>query len=193
MNFASGKPAEIVAGRACGKCSLCCKVIEIDEINKPPGVWCSDCAPGKGGCRIYETRPDPCRHFLCRWLLEPGLGDEWFPANSKLVVSLQYEGDRIAVSVDPAFPNRWREQPFYSQIKKWAEIGAEMSAQVIVNIGKRTIVVLPNKEVDLGIVETGDRIMVGELKLPEGMPRDWRAWIRKASDIPPDERNKSPR
>ena len=184
MSFASGKTAEIVAGRECGKCSLCCKVIEIDEINKPPGAWCWDCAPGKGGCKIYETRPNSCRHFVCRWLLEPGLGDEWFPANAKLVVSLQYEGSRIAISVDPAFPNRWREQPFYSQIKKWAEIGAAVNAQVTVNIGKRVIVVLPNKEIDLGIVETGDHIMVGELKLPEGMPRDWKAWIRKPSDTP---------
>ena len=68
-----------------------------------------------------------------------------------------------------------------------------MSGQVIVNIGRRAIAVLPNKEIDLGIVETDDRIMVGELKLPEGMPRDWKAWIRKASDIPPDEPNKSTR
>jgi tryptophanyl-tRNA synthetase len=50
----------------------------------------------------------------------------------------------------------------------------------------RVTVVLPNKEIDLGEVEPADHIMVGELDVPVG--RDWDAYIRKAKDIPEDER-----
>jgi hypothetical protein len=84
MTFASGKPAQVIDGRECGKCSMCCKVVSVDEIGKPPGVWCKECAPGKGGCKIYESRPEPCRHFLCAWLFTEDLGPEWYPANSKM-------------------------------------------------------------------------------------------------------------
>jgi hypothetical protein len=97
MTFATGKPAQIVKGRECGRCSLCCKVVRIDEIGKPPGQWCKDCAPGRGCCKIYENRPEPCRHFLCMWLFTEDLGPDWFPATAKLVVSVEQSGKRIAV------------------------------------------------------------------------------------------------
>ncbi|MES5484630.1 hypothetical protein QMZ05_17890 [Bradyrhizobium sp. INPA03-11B] len=149
MTFASGEAAQIAAGRACGKCSLCCKVVRVDKLAKPPGVWCKDCAPGKGGCKIYESRPEECQHFLYMWLYTEELGAEWYPATAKFVVAAEQQGNRIAVSVDPSFPTKWREEPYYSQIKGWAQFGATVNSQVIVNIGKRVIVVLPNKEVDL--------------------------------------------
>jgi hypothetical protein len=65
-----------------------------------------------------------------------------------------------------------------------------VNAQVIVNIGQRVIAVLPNKEVDLGIVGAEDHIMVGELNVPPGHLPDWGAYVRKAVDIPEGERDK---
>src|SRR5262245_33293733 len=83
-------------GKSCGGCSLCCKVLLIQPfspagfrkwpLNKPHGVWCTDCQPGVG-CRIYDDRPDECREFLCWWLVEPRLGPEWKPDKSKLVIT----------------------------------------------------------------------------------------------------------
>ena len=72
----------------------------------------------------------------------------------------------------------------YSRIKGWARFAADASAQVIVNIGKRVTVVLPNKEVDVGAVESQDHIMVGELNVPAGHLPDWDAYVVKAADIP---------
>ena len=69
-------------------------------------------------------------------------------------------------------------------------IGHEVQAQVLVNIGKRVVAVLPNKEVDLGEVESEDHIMVGELNVPPGHPPDWDAYVVKAADIPEDQRDK---
>jgi hypothetical protein len=38
--------------RECGKCSLCCKLAPIRELNKPIDAWCPHCRPGHGGCTI---------------------------------------------------------------------------------------------------------------------------------------------
>ena len=51
----------------CGGCNMCCKIPDIVELSKPRNQWCSHCDIGKG-CRIYETRPVPCREFECLWL-----------------------------------------------------------------------------------------------------------------------------
>src|SRR6516165_9574581 len=46
--------------RECGKCSLCCKLLPIRELNKPIDTWCPHCRPGHGGCTI----PDPVGQAL---------------------------------------------------------------------------------------------------------------------------------
>jgi hypothetical protein len=74
-------------------------------------------------------------------------------------------------------------------IKHWARVGAEVNAQVLVNVGKRVVAVLPNKEVDLGEVEAEDHIMVGELNVLLGHLPDWGAYVVKAADIPEDQRD----
>ena len=74
MSSDAGDPVPLVPGRSCGECSLCCKLLRIEAFNKPVGTWCSHCAPGRGGCTIYETRPTECRDFYCAWLTTPALG-----------------------------------------------------------------------------------------------------------------------
>jgi hypothetical protein len=184
--FATGKQATIVAGRACGKCSLCCKVLGIGELAKPAGSWCTHCRPGKVGCLIYEDRPSECRTFNCLWLTNAELDVAWHPLTAKIVAHLEDGGNRVAVRVDPAFPTRWREEPYYGRLKQWARYGVDHRAQVVVYVGKRAIVVLPNKDVDLGPLATGDFIMIAESRGPLG--RDWRAYVEPAASrtSPPD-------
>ena len=62
-------PTEPLPGRACGGCTLCCKVYALPEIGKPAGVWCKYCEPGKG-CKIHDALPDPCREFFCLWMTD---------------------------------------------------------------------------------------------------------------------------
>ena len=62
-DLGGGKP---YPGKECGTCTMCCKVMGIKAIAKPPGVWCKECIPGKG-CGIYETRPEACRTFYCAY------------------------------------------------------------------------------------------------------------------------------
>ena len=124
--------------RQCGSCSLCCKLPSVRDFNKPIDTWCSHCRPGKGGCSIYADRPNMCRAFVCGWLASDKIPPEWFPAKSKMI--LQQRGERhIFVAVDPTFPNVWRNEPYHSDIRRWARENL-----VEIRIGRRFIYLTPD-------------------------------------------------
>lgn len=79
---------ELVDGRACEDCTVCCVVTQIDtkEFQKLPGVRCQHlCAAG--GCSIYETRPPICRTYHCGWRYLGFLGDNWRPDRSGVLLA----------------------------------------------------------------------------------------------------------
>jgi hypothetical protein len=124
-------------GRSCGSCSLCCKVLFIidPDLEKPSGVLCRNCTPGKG-CGIYANRPRPCRTYSCRWLIDPEFGPEWFPAKANMVLEYDPDDDNPTfwVFVDPAFPTAWRSSPYYEQLLDWS-----IWATVLIDDGSQTI------------------------------------------------------
>lgn len=77
----------LVPGRECGTCTVCCKEFSIDEpsLRKPPGIRCQHCVPG-GGCGIYERRPFSCQEFFCGWRRSEGLDDAWRPDRSGIAI-----------------------------------------------------------------------------------------------------------
>jgi hypothetical protein len=183
MTSASGEPTIAAPGRTCGSCSLCCKLMRIGELEKPNGRWCSHCKPGKG-CLIYDSRPEECQTFNCAWLRSSDLGEVWYPLNSKMVVDAK--GPWITVHVEPAYPTRWREEPYYSQIKNWSKNGVDNGARVLVFVKNRATVILPNKDLDLGEFNDNDQITIGEVPTSGGSgARDWYAYVRKAGDVVP--------
>lgn len=175
-----------INGRSCGSCSLCCKLLRIDEFNKPEGIWCDHCAPGKGGCLIYAERPSECRGFYCAWLTASDVGPEWAPKTSHMVLYSEGDGNRVALHVDPSHPNAWRREPYYSQLREWAALCVEQRQQLVVYIKSRVVVLLPDKEVDLGIMHRGDHITVAARAARSGK-KDWRAWLIPAKDVPPEQ------
>jgi hypothetical protein len=154
-----------VPGRSCGDCALCCKVMGIIDLDKPPGVWCPHCVGGKH-CATYETRPTECRTFNCMYLERAELGEEWRPNKSKIV--LVAGPNSITAYMDPGNPGAWRKEPFYSSLRNWANAAAPALGQVCVRIGKRTIAILPNGETDLGIVEEDERVLLERRHTPAG-------------------------
>lgn len=150
--------AAIAPGRACGTCGMCCKIPKIEALEKPPGKWCVNAEIGKG-CKIYETRPMTCRRFLCLWLQDPSIRPEWKPDKSKMYLSMELSGERLAAHVDPASPAAWRKEPYYSDLKQWAVLAAEQEKQVSVFIGRHAIVILPDRDIDLGIVGEDELIV----------------------------------
>jgi hypothetical protein len=175
-----------VDGRSCGNCSLCCKLAKVDELDKPSGVWCRHCAPGRGGCTIYETRPPVCRNYFCSWIVDSRVGPEWYPLTSKMILSLENSGQRVCVRVEPGHADAWRREPYYSQLKTWSRAAVEARRQIVVFVNKRVIVILPDKEVEFADVELGEQIWVGAQDTPAG--RTWNA-ARIPADVPPDKVN----
>jgi hypothetical protein len=80
-----------------------------------------------------------------------------------MMVVSESNGARIAIHVDPGRPGAWRGEPFYSEIKRWAYQAAAELHQVLVCIGRRSIVILPDQEVDLGIVADDELIITHEV------------------------------
>ena len=156
---------QLVPGRECGSCMMCCKVPPIKALKKPPGKWCPHAVFGKG-CGIYADRPAVCSAFYCEWMRNPSLGPEWKPDKAKLVVSFP------DIWVDPSVPNAWREPPYFTRIKQWAVEGPERGEFVLVRIGPRLIVVLPDREVDLGHVDPEAQLTVSRERGPTGVRYD---------------------
>ena len=154
------------APRQCGDCSLCCKVLGIPELDKPKDSWCPNFLAGTG-CRIYATRPPSCHNFVCRWLSDPMMGPEWKPSVCKMVVDSR--PSLFVVHVDPAVSRPWRAEPYFSVLKRLSAQGLTKGTIVMVIERRRTIVILPDREVDMGILNAGDRIALERVQTPSGL------------------------
>jgi Fe-S-cluster containining protein len=93
---------------------------------KPRHDWCQHAKPGHG-CGIYKERPEICREFHCQWIIDTRHPDYWFPAKSKIIINalIEHGAKYISFIVDPAYPLRWREEPYFSDIKHIAKAGVD--------------------------------------------------------------------
>jgi hypothetical protein len=89
---------DLVPGRACGDCTLCCTVLAIDQpdIQKEAGVTCRHC---RDGCAIYEARPVLCRDYHCGWRQLPILDEDWRPDRSGVFVEVEVIDGETAISM----------------------------------------------------------------------------------------------
>jgi hypothetical protein len=162
--------SRVVAGRECGSCTLCCKVAAVEEVNKPNGIWCPHCVAGQR-CTIYQQRPPSCRSFYCQWMLEKSLGPEWKPERAKFALVKTEGGRRITALTDPGFPTAWRRRPYYENLKRWAVEAARRAPEIYlvdVLIGRRSIVILPDRDVDVGVLEDGEALQLTYKTLATG-------------------------
>jgi hypothetical protein len=148
----------LVPGRSCGTCNLCCKVFSIQEINKPAGQWCNHCERGRG-CTIHAQRPRSCREFFCSWLIDPNLGPEWKPEVARFVLSADPNYQALVVMADPGMPLAWRRQPYYSVLRQFSEVFFRLDKKVLVNLRGHITVILPDREVALGVIVPGEEIV----------------------------------
>ena len=79
---------DLVPGRECGDCTVCCTVPTIDQpgIQKPAGATCRYCAHG---CLIHDTRPEVCRRYFCAWRQMVIFSDDWRPDRSGVFSELE--------------------------------------------------------------------------------------------------------
>jgi hypothetical protein len=142
--------------RVCGDCTLCCKVMAIETLAKPPNVWCADCRPGHG-CMRYAERPAECHDFNCLWLIHADIPEHWKPSRSKMVLTTSEDG--IEIRCDHASPAGWRKDPYAADIRAWAASGQMNDVTVLVIAGQRMTLVTATSEFDLGIVRADERIV----------------------------------
>jgi uncharacterized protein len=87
----------------CGNCTLCCKLLGVQELDKPPNKWCVLCDIGEG-CSIYPDRPRTCRDFECGYLLS-NLPINFRPDKLHMVITGETADGSVLIHVDPHYPN----------------------------------------------------------------------------------------
>jgi hypothetical protein len=113
------------------------------------------------------------------------LGEEWKPSTSRLILSREGGENRLNIHVDPSRPEAWRREPYYAMIKRWARAGMIDRGQVIVMIGQRIIVVLPEHEVDFGIMADDELIVISEK--PGGANPTYEAYaVKRGTEVGSD-------
>jgi len=135
--------------KSCGACTMCCKLFEVNWVDrpKPAGKWCHHCAPGRG-CAIWQSRPEGCRDYFCVWRIDPELAPEWRPDVAKFILTQMGPAFPLTVVVDPAQPNAWRREPYYSRLMRTTvELLETRRMALIVEGGRSRLVLLPDREV----------------------------------------------
>ncbi|MBV9991743.1 MAG: hypothetical protein JOZ72_10655 [Alphaproteobacteria bacterium] len=92
---------DLVPGRDCGKCTVCCTELHINqpELRKLAGVRCQNLR-SDGGCAIYATRFKVCREFHCAWRVMPELSESWRPDRSGIVLIPKTKGHPLGYRAD---------------------------------------------------------------------------------------------
>jgi hypothetical protein len=130
--------------RQCGECTLCCKLLPVDEGFRHPGIAvlikkagerCPHQRFGKG-CAIYATRPLACRFWNCRWLVNADTTDLSRPDRSHCVIDImpdvirltypdlpQRDIEVVQIWIDPAYPDAWRTPEMMAFIERRAKEG----------------------------------------------------------------------
>jgi hypothetical protein len=163
----SAAPHAPAPGRSCEGCTMCCKIFGIPELAKPKHEWCPHCAVGSG-CKIYETRPQSCRDFVCGWLVDAAIPEHWKPSKSRMVLTTEDDGRRLVVHVDTGRLDAWKKQPYYGELKKLAANVARQKGQLILWQGKNAIAILPDRDKHLGPIAAGQIIVTTERDGPGG-------------------------
>lgn len=167
----STMPPALVDGRNCDGCTMCCKLMWVEALDKPRQKWCEHCRVGVG-CAIYYRRPDECRTFHCSYLLDANLGDHWAPKVSRMVVSWRADQRQLTIHVDAGRLDVWRREPYQSEIRQWAEAVAKDEVQILVRQGADLIVLLPDRDKNLGPVADGWRVLTLRRDGPQGIEWD---------------------
>jgi hypothetical protein len=146
--------------RACGECSLCCKLLAIADLDKPGGEWCRHCKPTHDGCMIYDRRPEVCRKFACQWLKDASFGDEWFPPKARMFLFVDGSVRPLVLRIVSDVLGRWRKPPYYDRIQWLADCGISgqpLRFDTVAQYGRRFWLILPGKEIELPSGHHSDR------------------------------------
>lgn len=154
--------SEVVPARRCGPCTMCCRLTEVPELQKPLNKWCAHCIPGTG-CGIYDVRPMSCQTFQCMWYKDTYLSDGLRPDVCR--VMFEEIPDKVVLAlIPPHYSSAWRENLVAQFITRLVRDGYVVA--VSVDGGRERQLILPK---GVSVEEATDKInryaqQVGVLK-----------------------------
>lgn len=128
--------------RHCGGCTLCCKLIPVEELHKAAGTRCKHQRSSKG-CAIYERRPISCREWSCMWLIGVE-GEDKHPVPISRPDRSHYVVDQVPdlvrvrddatgkiieeltvmqIWVDPLYPDAWQDSDLLDMLERAGVVG----------------------------------------------------------------------
>jgi hypothetical protein len=123
-----------IPGKECGPCTMCCKILVIEELEKDAGPLCKHCKIGKG-CKIYTKRPDTCRDYQCSWTTERSMSPQLRPDKTGTIIQVDPDSDEVQAVCDPDQPMQWRKSPL---VFKYLVSRAKEGDRVVAKSGLRT-------------------------------------------------------
>ena len=172
MNLQTLPDASAAPVRSCGSCTMCCKVFDTPLLDaKPAGSWCKHCKPGRG-CAIWDDRPQFCRDFICNWLTNPSLGEEWRPDRCKFVMTYRPTHGSFVITVDAGSPSAWRKEPYHTVIRQLAGWLANERHILQVMVNREVIVVTPTREFPMGFIRGDLALRWVDRQGPGGLERE---------------------
>lgn len=122
--------------RQCGTCTLCCKLMPVEEIDKKANTRCKHQTFAKG-CKVYSTpsMPSSCKMWNCRWIVSDDTADLPRPDRAHYVIDMvpdfitvgQHDAntrvDVVVVWVDRAFPDAHRDPNLRAYLARRGEEG----------------------------------------------------------------------
>lgn len=126
------------AKHECGRCTMCCKLLEVDELSKPANSWCAKCSIGHG-CTVHGKNdfPTQCAAFECLWLQFGHLPDELRPDKCSVVLGATVDGQKIVAYVPKDRPDAFRNGAMSRYLKHMSANGIEI---IVVCGNKRTLI-----------------------------------------------------
>jgi hypothetical protein len=123
--------------RACGECTLCCKLLPVRSLNKGAGERCQHQSHARG-CKVYarlESVSPECRLWSCRWLVNDDAADLSRPDRSHYVIDLMPDfvslrddatGELqhiqvVQIWVDPKHPDAHRDPALRAYLERRAQ------------------------------------------------------------------------
>ncbi len=146
--------------KECGTCTLCCKVYDIDDFEKKAGKLCHN-VRSEGGCGVWGLHPKTCQEFKCLWLRHDDMDGRWRPDVAGFVLRLEPNGTTLDIDVDHDRPDAWRQEPYYSQMKKWSEVMPRNEGLVVVYAPEGLYVITPQEDLFLKSPKRGDILETG--------------------------------
>ena len=75
-----------------------------------------------------------------------------------IVLSADPPAQALVVTVDPGMPLAWKREPYYSVLKRFSEVFFRLNQKVLANLRGHITVILPDRDVSVGLVSPGDQI-----------------------------------